>query len=121
MLRAAVVFLQHDSPERWEVPSQPGQVAAVGTAKRVNRLVLIAHHEQALQRIRIGGQQLHQFVLDPVGVLEFVDQNVRPTGTVPVQHIPVAAKQPQRMQQEIVEVQGVVGPQGLLIVRIDWG
>ena len=48
-------------------------VADVGAAPRVDALVLVAHRADVLV---LAGQQLHQLVLRPVGVLVLVDEQI---------------------------------------------
>ncbi len=70
---AAVVLLQLDHVAVRELALELGHVGGVGAAEGVDRLVVVADREQ--RRVR-AGEQLQPAVLQRVGVLEFVDQDV---------------------------------------------
>ena len=69
----AVVSLQLDHARARVVALEVEDVADVGAAPAVDRLVLVADDGDAAGAAR---QQAHQPVLDAVGVLELVDQHV---------------------------------------------
>ena len=69
----AVVALQLHDPRARVVGLEVEDVADVGAAPAVDRLVLVADDGDA---VRAPRQQAHQPVLHAVGVLEFVDQHV---------------------------------------------
>ena len=54
-------------------------------------------------------------ILDDVGVLIFVDQDVAKTVLIFLQHVGVLAKQPEGFQQQVAEIDGVERLQPLLI------
>ena len=58
-------------------------------------------------------------VLGHVGVLELVDKEVLETGAVLLQHVRVVPKEGVGLEQQVVEVHGVVGVEQLLIPTID--
>ncbi len=118
-LRAAVVLLQqHDSGFRVVLP-KTRHVAIVGSAEAVDRLVLIAHHEQVALPVRLVDQGAQHLVLHHVGVLELVHQHVGPLLLILRAQRQVLAQQHSGLRQQIVEVHGVIGVQRLLVARID--
>ena len=84
---AAVVFLQLDLVAHVKFPHKVGHVAHARTAKGVNALVVVAHRQHAACGLEGGGivhraartgagQHLEPGVLQLVGVLKLVDQDV---------------------------------------------
>ena len=69
----AVVLLEADHLLDLEVPLEVGHVAHVRAAECIDRLVVVADREDRGLR---PGQQLQPAVLQPVGVLELVDEDV---------------------------------------------
>ena len=87
-------------------------IADVGPAPPVDGLVVIAHHaDVAMGRC----QEPEQFVLKMVRVLVLVDHHVAQPFLIPRQNPGMLAPQAQGQQQQIVEVQGVGGPQRGLV------
>ena len=84
---AAVVFLQLDLVAHAELAYKVGHIAHARAAKGVNALVVVAHRQHAAGRLEGGsvvhraaragaGQHLEPGVLQLVGVLKLVDQDV---------------------------------------------
>ena len=69
----AIVLLQLDHRLNLEVAQQIFHVTDVGTAKRVDGLIVIAHRKQ---RIMPARQQFQPLVLQRIGILKFVHQYV---------------------------------------------
>ena len=69
----AVVLLELDQVLHAELALEVGHVADVGTAECVDRLVVVADREDGVLR---AGEQLQPRVLQLVGVLKLVDQDV---------------------------------------------
>jgi hypothetical protein len=74
-LRRAVVALEHDHFRVGIVALEIENVANVGAAPRVDRLVGVAHHAQVAV---LAGDLLDELVLGAVRVLVLVDQDVLP-------------------------------------------
>ena len=73
VLRRAVVLLEQDDARAREVALEVEDVADVGGAPRVDRLVGVADDADVAVA---GGEQLRQLVLGDVRVLELVDEDV---------------------------------------------
>ena len=76
---AAVVLFQLDDSLNMEVLLEIEHVAGACTAKGIYGLIIVADGENTVAR---PSQQLEPEVLQPVGVLEFVDQNVLEAGSI---------------------------------------
>ena len=106
-----------------EVVLEAHQDREVGRPEAVDALVGVAHHEhraavpvvEGLGIAAVGDEQLDQVVLGAVGVLVFVHQHVTETPVPVVAHLLVLAQQLHRQQQQVVEVEGVVGRQGTAV------
>ena len=71
---AAVVLLQLDHAALGELALEVEHVARGGAAESVDRLIVVADRED---RVVAACQQLEPPILQPVGVLELVHQDVR--------------------------------------------
>ena len=111
-LRGAVVLLQPDDLRAREVVLEIENVADVGAAETIDRLIGITDTADVPV---LGRQQSEDQVLGTVGVLVLVDQNVTPQTAVPRQHLGDVLEELQRGEQEIVEVDGACGPDLLLV------
>ena len=54
--------------------AQPAEHLGIGPAKPVDRLLVVADEEQLAREIIVVAKRLDQFDLEPIGVLELVDQ-----------------------------------------------
>ncbi|MCY1523408.1 hypothetical protein D9M68_583040 [compost metagenome] len=97
----AVVLLQADHGAARVVALEIGHVAHVGAAECVDRLVIVAYGEDGRAA---AGQQPQPFVLQRVGVLELVDQDVAEPALVVLAHGRVARQQFVGAQQQFGEV-----------------
>src|SRR3546814_13737920 len=98
-----VVLLQADGLRAGEVLEELLHVLDLGAAPAVDRLVVVADHEY-LSRFslpRVAGKQPHEAVMDAVGVLELVHQQL-------AEAMPVVRQQRRRVGQHPVRAQ----PQG---------
>ena len=77
----------------------------VSSTELVNGLVVIAHHAEVLVFCR---QQADELELGQVGVLVFVHHYVLETLLVIIQHIRVVLEQFHRLDDQVVEIHGVV-------------
>ncbi len=108
----AVVLLQLDQLRAGEVALEVEDVAHLGTAPAVDRLVFVTHGAD----IAPGpGQQAHHFVLRAVGVLVLVHQQVAETLLVEFGQPRFLVEQPHGEQQQVVEVNRAAVGQPLLV------
>ena len=92
---AAVVLLKLDLVLHPELAHEVGHVAHACAAKGVDALVIVAHREQgvgAVAILRQRAEHLEPSVLQLVGVLELVDQDVSKTALVVLTHRGVVAQ-----------------------------
>ena len=114
----AVVLFQLDDLEIGEVALQVHQVFRLRAAPGVDRLIVVAHHRQG---VAWADDEFHQFVLTGIGVLVFIHQQVV-NAVLPLgEGIRVGLQQAQRLQDQVVEVQGIAGQQVARVFRVDKG
>ena len=100
--RRAVVGLEPDDRGALEVAREAEDLADVGAAPAVDRLVVVAHHAH----VAVPARDLaHDLVLRVVGVLVLVDQHVAVALAVVRAHLGVLAQQAHRLEQQVVEVE----------------
>ncbi len=113
-----VVLLEFDHLGAGKVALEVKDVAQVGASPSVDRLVVVADHAQ----VAMGcGQFAQQQVLGGVGVLVLVDHQITETLLVFGQHLGKLFEQAHGEHDDVVEVDGVVGLERLLVARIDGG
>ena len=101
----AVVLLQADHALHPEVALEVAHVADLGAAETVDRLVVVAHAEQARPALAAAvGQQRQPLVLQAVGVLELIHQDVAETGLVMPPDRLVALEQFVAAEQKLGEI-----------------
>ncbi len=101
-LRAPVVALQLHHRRAGFVALEVEDVAEVGPAPGVDRLVVVAHDAQVVVG---GGQGPDDPVLGPVGVLVLVDVQVAPARLVAGQDVRLGLEEPDGPAQQVVEVE----------------
>ena len=101
---AAVVLLQLHRGALGVVLLELQDVADVGATPAVNGLVVVAHHHDVAVLL---GQKARDLVLRVVGVLVLVDHDVAEAQLIGLEHVGVVLQQQVRVQQQIVEVEGV--------------
>jgi hypothetical protein len=107
---AAVVLLQLDLVAHVELAHEVGHVAHARTAEGVNALVVVAHGDHAvvarreMARDGVAREHLDPRVLQAVGVLELVDQDVAKAPLVVLAHRVVVAQQLVAAQHELAEI-----------------
>ncbi len=114
-LGGAIVLLQVDDPGLGEIPLEVENVAQVGRPPGVDGLVGVAHHADIPVA---AGELAGQHVLGDVGILELVDVDVQVALGVLVENVAVVAKQLDGLHQEVIEIDGVVPLQCLLIALV---
>ena len=116
MRRRAVVALQPDDGGAGKVALEAEDVAHLGAAPGVDRLVVVADAADVAVRAR---QRPQPQVLGDVGVLVLVDQDVAELPLVALEHVGLVQQQRQRVQEQVAEVGGVQHLQPLLVVGVD--
>ena len=123
-LRGAVVLLQHDRVGVGEVLLELDDVADVGAAEGVDRLIGVADDAQ-LSGGHAGRRGRHQLadqrVLRVVGVLVLVDQHVPEPAPVVLGDIRQPLQQRHRLHDQVIEVERVGRAQPRLVDRVDLG
>ena len=126
----AVVLVQHDRPGAREVVLEIENVADRRPPEGVDGLVRVAHHHQLGRfhrrrpRGRRGGLSAEfadQRVLGVVGVLVLVHQHVAEPSAVLLADLGERLEQVHGGHDQVVEVEGVGGPQPRLVVLVDLG
>ncbi len=101
----AVVLLELDQVLDLVVAFERRHIADVGAAEGVDALVIVADGKDgAAARFALPRQQLEQIVLEVVGILELVDQDVTEAHLVVVAQRRVARQQLVRAQQQFGEI-----------------
>ena len=101
----SVVLLELDQVGDAELALERRHVGDVGAAKRIDALVVVAHGEhRRLARLAVAGQQLQPLVLQRVGVLELVDQQVSKAQLVVLAQQLVGPQQLEAAQQQFGEI-----------------
>ena len=101
-LGRAVVALELDDRRLGPVALEVEDVAQVGAAPRVDRLVVVADDARLSC---LCGEGADPQVLRPVRVLVLVDVQVAPALLVPGQHLGRLLEQPDGLEQQVVEVE----------------
>jgi len=114
----AVVLLEldqlHRSAGTGEIALEMLHVGDVRAAERVDRLIVVPDGED--RRLR-RGQQLEPLVLQHVGILELVDQDVREAAPVVLTQALVPCQQLVGAQQQLRKVDDAVALARLLVKR----
>ncbi len=97
----AVVLLELHHLLHAEVADELVHVADFGASEPVNRLIVVAHREHAPVR---AGEHLDPLVLQLVGVLELVHQDVAEAVLVVLQQVQVLGERLEGAQQELGEI-----------------
>ena len=117
-LRRAVVLLQANDGGAGEIALEIEDVADVGAAPAVDRLILVAHHADV---VALLGEQAHQIVLAAVGVLILVDHHEFVALVQALAGGVVVAQQVDGFEQQIVEIQRVRFAQARFVAFVDGG
>ena len=103
----AVVLLQLDRLGHLKIGHQPAHIAHFGTPEGINRLVIVPHGKHAGVR---AGKQGKPGILQLVGVLELVHQNMRKPCPIMLTQGFVAAEQLVAAQQQLGKVHHAFAP-----------
>ena len=116
VLRRAVVLLERDRVRAREVVLELEDVADVGAAAAVDRLVRVADDEDVAVLL---GEELEQPVLRVVRVLVLVDEDVAERFLPLLARLGEALEHVDREEEHVVEVDGVRGEEPLLVQVVD--
>ena len=100
----AVIALQPDDAGAGEILLEAQDVLHLGAAPGIDRLVVVADAADVLAVLR---QQAQPEILDQVGVLVFVHQDVAEDAVILRQHLGLAAQDFRHVQQQVAEIGGV--------------
>ena len=112
----AIVSLEPDHLCAGKVPLEAQDVFDVGAAPGVDRLIVVADAAQIAVR---SGEEAEPEILDDVGVLVLVNQNVAKPAPERRENVVVLAHESQRLEQEIAEINGVQRFQTRLIALVE--
>jgi hypothetical protein len=112
----AVILLEPDDQRAGEIALEFEDVADLGAAPAVDRLVVVADAAQILVLLR---QQPQPQILRDVGVLVLVDQQVTEAALIAGEDLGVGGEQRQIVQQQIAEIDRVHGREAFLIVAVE--
>ena len=115
--RAVILFQPHHNRAR-KILFKPQDIAHLGPAPAIDRLVIIAHAADVLMRLR---QKPQPKVLADVGILVLVHQNIAEPALILFQHIGIFLEDHHAMEQQIAKIGGVQSAQTLLILLIKLG
>ena len=114
--RGAVVLLQLEDGGAGEAHLEVEDVAQPRPAPGVDGLVVVPHDEEVAVPAR---ELLDEGHLDAVGVLELVDQDVEEALGVRAERLGLALEELDGAQEEVVEVEGVVALEGLVVIGVE--
>ena len=112
----AVVAFQLEHVRALEILFEMQDILNLRTTPPVDGLVVVADHEQIPVH---GRKQFDNLVLYLVGVLELVYEDIAEFAAQILAHVLVLAEQIARLVEQIVEIEGVVFFQMLLIAYVD--
>ena len=117
MAGRTVVAFEADNFRAGKVFFETQDVVDVGAAPAVDRLIVIADAADIVAALR---DQAQPEVLDGVGVLVLVDENVLEPFLPVAEHIRIFAEQAQRLEQQVAEIGRVQRLQPVLIERVEF-
>ena len=115
VLGGAIILLQTDGPGVLIALLEAENVGDVCSPEAIDALVIIAHHADIPVTAR---QQACQEKLQVVGILILVDEYVAELILIVRAHLPVALQQCNRVQNDVVKVQGIGLPEFLIVKLI---
>ncbi len=112
----AVILLEPDDQRAREIALEFQDVADLGAAPAVDRLIIVADAAQILVLLR---QETQPQILRDIGVLVLVDQQIAEATLVGAEDLGIGGKQGQIMQQEVAEIDRVHRREALLIAAVE--
>ena len=113
-----IILLQADDPGTGEIIVKIEDITDLGAPPAVDRLVVVTDHTKVFLR---PDQQLNQPVLDPVGILKLIHQQIFETLLPMPSDFRMFLKQAHRQQQQITEIDGIGRLHALLVKGIELG
>ncbi len=110
-----IVFLEPDYRGAGEIGLEAQDVADLGAAPAVDRLVVVADAAQIAARL---GQQSQPQILSDVGVLVLVNQQIAKAPVIVGEDFGVLCEEREVVQQKVAEIDGVDGLKPLLIALV---
>ncbi len=110
--RAAVVLFQPDGHDVLVVPLELQNIADRGSPEAVNRLVVVTHNADPLM---LPGNLAHDLKLCLIGILILIDHHIAEKLLILAAYSFVVLQQARGIEQDIVEIQGLVEQQALLV------
>ncbi len=114
----AVVLFETDHLRAGKILLEAQDVAHLGAAPAVDRLVVIAH---AADVAVLARQQPQPEILGDVGVLVLIDEDIAEPALVLRQHVLVRVEDGQHVQEKVAEIHRVERPQPLLVLGVYLG
>ena len=114
----AVVLLQPDDPAALVLLLKGEDVLDGGSPEAVDGLVIVPYHAEVLISPRQGGGQQ---ILEIVGVLILVDEHIAEFPLIEGPHVLVLLEQADRVEDDVVKVQGAGLPQPALVLHVHLG
>ena len=111
----AIVLLQLDHFSILEHMLKIQDILDIGSPELIDRLVVIAYYAQVAV---LRSQQPDQFKLDRIRILILIHHDITETFLVIFQHICLRLEELDRLNKKVIKIQGIVGPQLLLIFLI---
>ena len=107
-----IILLEPDYRRAGKFLFEAQDVGDFGPSPGIDRLVVVADAAQVAAGF---GEQLQPLILDRVGVLIFVDEDVTETLAIAFEHVGMLAEDRQHVEQQVAEVAGVQSDQTRLI------
>ena len=117
-LPRAEAAVERDDRRTGELGPEVAQVLRRGAAEPVDRLIVVADRRHVAV---LGDEQSQQQALREVRVLVLVDEHVPEAPGQPRAHVRLLAQQPERLQDEVAEVQRPRLGQHPVVRRVDVG
>ena len=117
-LRAAIILFELEDLRAGEVFFEAQDVFVIAAAPRIDRLVVVADDGQVAVLL---GQDRAEAVLGEVDVLVLVDQDVAEFVLIARAHVAVGFEQPDRLTDQVVEVETVALAQTPVVLVVDLG
>ena len=112
----AVVLLEPDDRRPGKILLEAQDVADLGAAPAVDRLVVVA---DAAEIAALLGQEPQPQILRDVGVLVLVDEEIAEAPLVVGEDVGIAGQEGQVVQQQVAEIDGVHRQQPLLVLPVE--
>ena len=118
ILRGAVILLQTDGAAGAVLLLKGENIFDIGPAKAVDGLVVIPHHADILPA---AGQQPGQEILEMVGILVLVNEDVAKLFLVIGPDLLILLQQMDRVEDDVVKIHRIGLPQAAIIAGVDLG